>query len=86
MLKALLFTTLTLLASAAEVGVSNNTPAPSGIWKINDINFPIDVALIGFSAVGLILTIVGLIYTFAQIDPSKDNIVYKLSYQRLKTD
>merc|ERR1712168_1417117 len=100
--KLLIFATLTIIAFAEEAkqvtknvkpavpeipnGVSTDTLAPAGISKINDINHSIEVALIGLSAVGLILTIVGLIYVFASIDPSKGNIVYKLSFQRLKTD
>ena len=71
-------------------GVKNDVDIPINLderdLKMRDDEFPFIFIVILGSALGLILTIASIVYWFSQEDPSKTNIVYKLSYQRLKTE
>ena len=69
-------------------GVNNDADFPIDLDQrdLRDDEFPFIFIVILGSALGLILTIASIVYWFSQEDPSKTNIVYKLSYQRLKTE
>merc|ERR1711879_465578 len=74
--------------SAIFAQVDTNAQPPSELagLKMRGDDYPFIFIVILGSALGLILTIASIVYCFSQEDPSKTNIVYKLSYQRLKTD
>lgn len=73
-------------ASPAGVYVGSAAVKPSSL-AINDESFPFMVAIIVGSSLVFFGMIGVTIYFFSLEDPSKTNIVYKLSHQgRLKTE
>lgn len=73
------------LISAITAQVEINVPVPKEL-EFKNQDTPIIYAVVFFTGVSLILTLIGVCYVFATEDPSKTNIVYKLTYQRMKTD
>merc|ERR1712196_211132 len=81
----LLLMALLTTSAVAETYVRNDQAPPSGL-RINNNETPIELAIIVGSGLGLMVMVFLVMWYFAQEDPSKTNIVYKLSYQRLKTE
>merc|ERR1711981_609848 len=72
----------------AADGVTNLDTEPGWVADLNfrDGDFPMLLLILVGVGIGLIATVYGIVYMFSQEDPSKTNIVYKLSYSRLKTE
>ena len=83
-LAAILF--VMMQGAFAGVDTDADFPIKTEGFYTRDEEYPFIFIVVVGSAIGLILTIASIVYFFAQEDPSKNNIVYKMCYQRLKTE
>ena len=86
LIKALTLALLvTTIAAAGSVQAEANAKKPASL-SIHGEMYPIMTAIVVGSAIGFFAMVFLTIYYFSLEDPSKTNLVYKLSYQRLKTE
>ena len=76
-----LFINLTTAAGS----VKNEKSPPKG-YELTVLGFPVMAAIVVGSMLGLIILVCGVVYVFSQEDPSKTNLVYKLTHHRMKTE
>merc|ERR1711936_1326388 len=85
LIMAILFSVCVAQSGVKDCGQNSCDSALKDIM-FRDGDFPMLLLIFVGVAVGLIGTVWLITYAFSLEDPSKTNIVYKLSYQRLKTE